>query len=155
EELDVGLIRARSPQAKGRIERLFGTAQDRWVKQMRLLGVRAPGQANEAPEALLPEHNRRLGKRPKDETDAPGAGRSRPRRDPVDPVAEDGEQRRRGAFRQPLLPAFAAGAAGAARGRGGDRGAAGWDFEDPLRGEISGPQGDHAGREPWGLRPQT
>src|SRR5438132_4165180 len=31
EELEIELIRARSPQAKGRVERLFGTAQDRWV----------------------------------------------------------------------------------------------------------------------------
>jgi len=32
-ELDVELIRAHSPQAKGRVERSFGTAQDRWVKE--------------------------------------------------------------------------------------------------------------------------
>ncbi len=31
-ELDIELIRAHSPQAKGRVERSFGTAQDRWVK---------------------------------------------------------------------------------------------------------------------------
>jgi hypothetical protein len=30
-ELDIELIRAYSPQAKGRVERSFGTAQDRWV----------------------------------------------------------------------------------------------------------------------------
>ena len=30
-ELDIDLIKARSPQAKGRVERSFGTAQDRWV----------------------------------------------------------------------------------------------------------------------------
>jgi transposase len=30
-ELDIALIKARSPQAKGRVERSFGTAQDRWV----------------------------------------------------------------------------------------------------------------------------
>ena len=35
-ELDIELIRAHSPQAKGRVERLFGTAQDRWVKELRL-----------------------------------------------------------------------------------------------------------------------
>jgi len=34
QELDVALIRAHSPQAKGRIERSFGTAQDRWVKEL-------------------------------------------------------------------------------------------------------------------------
>jgi hypothetical protein len=69
-ELEVELIRARSPQAKGRVERLFGTAQDRWVKEMRLKAVRTLDQANEVLGALLPEHNRRLGKKPKDDTDA-------------------------------------------------------------------------------------
>jgi hypothetical protein len=64
EELGVELIRARSPQAKGRVERLFGTAQDRWVKEMRLMGIRTLEQANEALEAPLPGHNRRLGKKP-------------------------------------------------------------------------------------------
>ena len=34
-ELDIELIKAHSPQAKGRVERSFGTAQDRWVKEMR------------------------------------------------------------------------------------------------------------------------
>ena len=38
-ELGIDLIRAHSPQAKGRVERSFGTAQDRWVKEMRLAKV--------------------------------------------------------------------------------------------------------------------
>jgi hypothetical protein len=38
-ELNVELIQAHSPQAKGRIERNFGTDQDRLVKEMRLLGI--------------------------------------------------------------------------------------------------------------------
>ena len=38
-ELGIELIRAHSPQAKGRVERSFGTAQDRWVKELRLAGV--------------------------------------------------------------------------------------------------------------------
>lgn len=59
-ELDVGLIRAHSPQAKGRVERLFGTAQDRWVKELRLAGVRDIGQANVLLEKLVPEYNRRF-----------------------------------------------------------------------------------------------
>ena len=42
-ELDVGLIRAHSPQAKGRVERSFGTAQDRWVKER---GWRRRGRAS-------------------------------------------------------------------------------------------------------------
>jgi transposase len=69
-ELEVELIRARSPQAKGRVERLFGTAQDRWVKEMRLKDVRTLEQANGTLQTLLVEHNRRLGKKPKSGTDA-------------------------------------------------------------------------------------
>ena len=38
-ELDIEWIAAHSPQAKGRIERLFGTLQDRLVKEMRLAGI--------------------------------------------------------------------------------------------------------------------
>jgi hypothetical protein len=39
-ELSIELIRARSPQAKGRVERSFGAAQDRLVKEMRLANVK-------------------------------------------------------------------------------------------------------------------
>ena len=45
-ELGIEWIAAHSPQAKGRIERLFGTLQDRLVKEMRLAGVRTIEQAN-------------------------------------------------------------------------------------------------------------
>lgn len=59
-ELDIELIRAHSPQAKGRVERHFGTAQDRWVKEMRLARVRTIAQANALLETLVPEYNRRF-----------------------------------------------------------------------------------------------
>jgi hypothetical protein len=59
-ELDVELIRAHSPQAKGRVERLFGTAQDRWVKEMRLANVRTIAEANAMLERLVMEYNRRF-----------------------------------------------------------------------------------------------
>lgn len=59
-ELDIDLIKARSPQAKGRVERSFGTAQDRWVKEMRLAKVKSIDQANDVLERLLPDHNRRF-----------------------------------------------------------------------------------------------
>src|SRR5579863_8634906 len=36
---DIEWIAAHSPQAKGRVERLFGTLQDRLVKEMRLAGI--------------------------------------------------------------------------------------------------------------------
>ena len=46
QELGIEWIPAHSPQAKGRIERLFGTLQDRLVKEMRLAGVHTVEQAN-------------------------------------------------------------------------------------------------------------
>lgn len=63
QELDIKLILARSPQAKGRVERLFGTLQDRWVKELRLAGVCTIAQANVLLEKkLVPEFNRRWSK---------------------------------------------------------------------------------------------
>jgi transposase len=46
QELGIAWIAAHSPQAKGRVERNFGTAQDRLVKGMRVAGVKALEQAN-------------------------------------------------------------------------------------------------------------
>jgi hypothetical protein len=69
-ELEVGLIRARSPQAKGRIERSFGTAQDRWVKELRLAGVTSCTEANRVLGRLLPGHNRRFRKPAREAADA-------------------------------------------------------------------------------------
>jgi hypothetical protein len=62
DELDVELIRAHSPQAKGRVERSFGTAQDRWVKELRLAKVKTCERANAVLEKLVPEHNRKFAK---------------------------------------------------------------------------------------------
>lgn len=45
-ELGITLITAHSPQAKGRVERLFGTLQDRLVKEMRLAGINTPKEGN-------------------------------------------------------------------------------------------------------------
>jgi transposase len=46
QELGIGWIAAHSPQAKGRVERSFETAQDRLVKLMRAEGVKTLEQAN-------------------------------------------------------------------------------------------------------------
>lgn len=70
EELDIELIRAHSPQAKGPVERSFGTAQDRWVKELRLADAKACEQANAVLEKLLPDHNRRFAKPARDAKDA-------------------------------------------------------------------------------------
>jgi transposase len=50
QELSVGMIYAYSPQAKGRIERLWGTLQDRLALELRLAGIKSLGEAN----AFLP-----------------------------------------------------------------------------------------------------
>jgi len=60
-ELGVEVIHAHSPQAKGRIERLFGTFQDRVVKEMRLARVRTLEQANGFLGHYLKTYNRRFG----------------------------------------------------------------------------------------------
>jgi hypothetical protein len=69
-ELGIELIRAHSPQAKGRVERSFGTAQDRWVKELRLAGATTVAQANAVLGRLLPAHNRRFRKAARQPGDA-------------------------------------------------------------------------------------
>ena len=63
-ELGIKVIHANSPQAKGRIERTFGTLQDRLVKEMRLAGVARCDEANRFLDRYLPIHNRRFMKAP-------------------------------------------------------------------------------------------
>ena len=65
-ELGVEVKHANSPQAKGRIERLFGTLQDRLVKEMRLRGIRTLEEANVFLEEYLPIYNRRFSVSPKE-----------------------------------------------------------------------------------------
>jgi hypothetical protein len=69
-EWDIELICAHSPQAKGRVERSFGTAQGRWVKELRPAGVRTAEGADEPLGRLLPARNRRFGKAAREATDA-------------------------------------------------------------------------------------
>jgi hypothetical protein len=57
QELGIRLIHAHSPQAKGRIERMFATLQDRLVKEMRLAGIATLDQANRFLESYLPRFN--------------------------------------------------------------------------------------------------
>jgi transposase len=61
EELGIASIAARSPQAKGRVERLFGTLQDRLVSQLRLAGASSLGEANRVLRDYLPQFNERFG----------------------------------------------------------------------------------------------
>lgn len=60
DELGITWIGARSPQAKGRVERLWRTFQDRLYQELRLDGVTTLEQANAALPALLARHNARF-----------------------------------------------------------------------------------------------
>jgi transposase len=65
EELGVEMIHANSPEAKGRIERVFRTLQDRLVKELRLRDIRTRAEANRYLQHYLPAHNRRFTVEPK------------------------------------------------------------------------------------------
>ena len=60
DELGVQLIFARSPQAKGRVERMAGTFQDRLVTELRLAGAITIDDANRVLEGFLPRFNERF-----------------------------------------------------------------------------------------------
>jgi len=69
DELGVKVIHAHSPQAKGRIERLFGVFQDRLVKEMRLRGIKTKAAANAFLQEYLPTFNQRFRVTPANQTD--------------------------------------------------------------------------------------
>lgn len=64
EELGITSIPALSPQAKGRVERLWRTFQDRLISELRLAQARSVEQANAVLEGFLPEYNQRFAKPP-------------------------------------------------------------------------------------------
>ena len=60
-ELHIGIIHAHSPQAKGRVENLFKTLQDRLIKELRLNNISTIKEANEFLEKIfLPKFNARF-----------------------------------------------------------------------------------------------
>jgi len=69
EELKVNIIYANSPQAKGRIERLFNTFQDRLIKEMRLKGIKTIKEGNEFLKYYLPAYSKRFAVKPVNDTD--------------------------------------------------------------------------------------
>lgn len=70
-QLGVEMIFAHSPQAKGRVERGFGTHQDRLVKELRLRGISDKASANRyLCDEYIPEHNARYGVEPADPANA-------------------------------------------------------------------------------------
>lgn len=60
QSLEIEVIYALSPQAKGRVERLWATLQDRLVSELRLAQARTVTQANAVLERYTGEHNRRF-----------------------------------------------------------------------------------------------
>jgi hypothetical protein len=66
EELGVRQIEANSPQAKGRIERLWGTFQDRLVSELRLANACTLDEANEVLKRVVADHNKRFHRMPGD-----------------------------------------------------------------------------------------
>lgn len=67
EELGVSIIKAYSPQAKGRIERQWGVFQDRLVVELRLSGARTLEEANRVLDAFLADYNRRFRVAPREQ----------------------------------------------------------------------------------------
>ncbi len=68
--LEIEVIYALSQQAKGRVERLWGTLQDRLVSELRLAGATTVDDANAALESYRVAHNRRFALAPANATPA-------------------------------------------------------------------------------------
>src|SRR3990172_4512972 len=83
QELGIGYVPASSPQAKGRIERLWGTLQDRLVSELRLRGIRTREAANAFLPEFLVDFNRRFAHPPAE----PLAAWRRPPRDFADALS--------------------------------------------------------------------
>ncbi len=66
QQLGITYIPANSPQAKGRVERLWGVSQDRLVSELRLAGANDLASSNRVLQRFLPDFNRRFGRRPRD-----------------------------------------------------------------------------------------
>jgi len=69
-ELDIELICAESPQAKGRVERLFETLQDRLPKELRLAGINNPEMANAYLPTFMQNFNKRFAVKPRSTVNA-------------------------------------------------------------------------------------
>lgn len=65
-ELDIELICAHSPQAKGRVERTNGVLQDRLIKELREEGISSVEEGNSYLETFQKKHNKKFGKEPAD-----------------------------------------------------------------------------------------
>lgn len=68
-ELNIDIICANTPQAKGRVERANQTLQDRLVKELRLRGIDTITAANAYAPEFMADFNRRFGKAPRNPKD--------------------------------------------------------------------------------------
>ena len=64
EKLDIELILANSPQAKGRVERANRTLQDRLIKELRLRGINTLEKANEFLPEFVEKYNKKFSREP-------------------------------------------------------------------------------------------
>ncbi len=69
-ELNIDIVCANTPQAKGRVERAHLTLQDRLVKELRLRGISTPEAANAYAPKYMATYNKRFGKAPLSEHNA-------------------------------------------------------------------------------------
>ena len=65
QKLNIEIITASSPQAKGRVERKHGVYQDRWVKELRLAGIRDMERANQSLSEFIEKLNARFAVEPR------------------------------------------------------------------------------------------
>jgi transposase len=70
QELDIQIICANTPQAKGRVERANQTLQDRLVKEMRLLGISSLEAGNAYLPVFIQDFNQRFAEAPRSSVDA-------------------------------------------------------------------------------------
>ena len=139
DELGIASIAARSPQAKGRVERLFGTLQDRLVSVLRLAGATNEAEATACLPDFLGDFNGRFTVPAAEEGDCYRAleGGDGARDALLLQVSADGWDGQHGALRGASAPT-AAGAASSVVGTGGGRsaGTAGWFAGGLLSGEC-------------------
>jgi hypothetical protein len=69
DELDIDLICANSPQAKGRVERMNRTLQNRLIKELRLNAISSIAAANVWSDTFVERYNRRFGRAPRNALD--------------------------------------------------------------------------------------
>ena len=70
QELDIQIICANTPQAKGRVERANQTLQDRLPKEMRLLGIRSREDGNAYLPEFIADFNKRFTQEARSSVDA-------------------------------------------------------------------------------------